>query len=172
MKRRPEDEAALFREAVRDVKPLDSRTPPSRPRRPGKRPSAPRRPASTGTSSSRLAAPLESGDSLRFARAGASRTLVRELRRGRLRPQAVLDLHGLPAARAERELRDFLTEAVAHGATCVRIVHGKGLHSGIEGPVLKNLVDATLRAFAQVRAFASAREADGGVGAVNVLLER
>jgi DNA-nicking Smr family endonuclease len=58
------------------------------------------------------------------------------------------------------------------GYTCVRIVHGKGLRSGPNGPVLKQRVDQWLRRFEAVLAFVSARQADGGTGAVYVLLKK
>ena len=51
-------------------------------------------------------------------------------------------------------------------------VHGKGLHSESGVPVLKNLVDRLLRQRADVLAFASAPAAQGGHGAVLVLLNR
>jgi DNA-nicking Smr family endonuclease len=175
VKRRPDDEASLFRSSIGDVKRL-----PEKDRRVERRKPPPRRfagrpaptPADTSRGEAGTSTSLQAGDPLQFARSGTSRTLLRELRRGRFRPEDVLDLHGLSAARAERALRDFLGEALAHGARCVRIVHGKGLHSGSDGPVLKNLVDATLRGTAGVRAFASARPEDGGLGAVNVLFDR
>jgi DNA-nicking Smr family endonuclease len=53
---------------------------------------------------------------------------------------------------------------------CIRIVHGKGLRSGPRGPVLKNAVNVVLRRTDAVVAFCSARQVDGGTGAVYVLL--
>jgi DNA-nicking Smr family endonuclease len=53
---------------------------------------------------------------------------------------------------------------------CVRIVHGKGLNSGTGVPVMKNLVDRVLRQRGDVIAFHSAPAAQGGTGAVLVLL--
>jgi DNA-nicking Smr family endonuclease len=55
-------------------------------------------------------------------------------------------------------------------ARCLRIVHGKGLRSGASGPVLRQLVNGVLRRTAQVLAFTSARQVDGGTGALYVLL--
>jgi len=49
-------------------------------------------------------------------------------------------------------------------------VHGKGRRSRQPGPVLKGLVDHWLRQRDDVLAFCSARPADGGTGAVYVLL--
>jgi DNA-nicking Smr family endonuclease len=54
----------------------------------------------------------------------------------------------------------------------VRVVHGKGLNSKDQAPVLKNLVDRLLRQRGDVLAFRSARAGDGGIGAVLVLLRR
>jgi DNA-nicking Smr family endonuclease len=175
VKRPTDEEAALFREWVREVKRLpagkraserERNVPPSRLRVPLRsRPDAARPGDEPGAPS------LATGDALRFARSGVSRRELRELRRGRLRAQAVLDLHGLTVARADLALSDFLGQARERGLTRIRIVHGKGLHSGADGPVLKNLVDAALRGTRTVRAFASALPAHGGAGAVNVLLE-
>ncbi len=54
----------------------------------------------------------------------------------------------------------------------MKIIHGKGLRSGAEGPILKRLVDGMLRQRADVLAFASAKPAKGGTGAVIVLLRQ
>ena len=67
-------------------------------------------------------------------------------------------------------LNDFLAESIFAGQRVLRIVHGKGLRSGHRGPVLKQLVNATLQRIGAVLAFASAREVDGGTGASLVLL--
>ena len=72
-------------------------------------------------------------------------------------------------------MRAFLHDARQHGVGCVRIVHGKGLHGAASiasggQPVLKNLVDRMLRHRADVLAFHSAPPAQGGTGAVLVLL--
>jgi DNA-nicking Smr family endonuclease len=53
---------------------------------------------------------------------------------------------------------------------CVKIIHGKGLRSRAQGPVLKRLVDGLLRRRGDVLAFASAPPAEGGTGAVVVLM--
>jgi DNA-nicking Smr family endonuclease len=76
------------------------------------------------------------------------------------------------AAAAQSSIVDFLAEARREGWRCVRIVHGKGLRSRAAGPVLKALTDRLLRRRDDVIAFASARPALGGTGAVVVLLKR
>jgi DNA-nicking Smr family endonuclease len=121
-----------------------------------------------------LASPLdpvqESGDALLFRRAGVSEQVFRRLRRGQYRVEAEIDLHGLTAQHAQAALRDFLGECLQHRARVVRVIHGKGLRSGNRGPVLKLLVSSYLHRVGNVLAFASAREVDGGSGAILVLL--
>ena len=74
------------------------------------------------------------------------------------------------AAVARAVIKEFLDENKRRGQLCVKIIHGKGLRSRAEGPVLKRMVDGMLRQRADVLAFASARPAEGGTGAVIVLL--
>lgn len=113
---------------------------------------------------------IETGEELAFRRPGVQESVLRRLRRGEYRVEAEVDLHGLTAAEAKAELRAFLAEAIARQLRCVRIVHGKGLRSGQRGPVLKQTVNALLRRVGAVAAFSSARQVDGGTGAVYVLL--
>lgn len=112
----------------------------------------------------------EAGDALFFRRPVVSERIFRQLRRGLYRIDAEVDLHGMTAAMVEPVLRDFLGEAIRHRARVVRVVHGKGLRSGNRGPVLKLVASSYLQRVEQVLAFASAREVDGGSGAILVLL--
>lgn len=59
----------------------------------------------------------------------------KDLRRGRTRPERVLDLHGQRVHEAHVALRRFLAEAQADGVRCVAVVTGKG--STPEGGVLR-----------------------------------
>ena len=115
---------------------------------------------------------LEAGDALRHRRDDVPQRVLARLSRGEYAAQEELDLHGLPARTAETLLREFLRDCRAHGVGCVRIVHGKGRNSEERLPVLKNLVDRVLRQRADVLAFHSPPPAQGGTGAVLVLLER
>ena len=105
-----------------------------------------------------------------FPVVGVQPAVGRRLRRGEYRVEREIDLHGLTVAEAKQALRGFLIEALERGVRCVRIVHGKGLRSGHRGPVLKATVSAVLRRSGAVLAYVSARPADGGTGAVYVLL--
>ena len=115
---------------------------------------------------------LESGDALSFRRDNVPSRVLQRLRRGDYAAQEELDLHHSGAVEAEAMLRAFLKDAKRAGLGCIRIVHGKGLHSDSGIPVLKNLVDRVLRQRADVLAFHSAPPAQGGHGAVLVLLLR
>jgi len=65
-----------------------------------------------------------------------------------------------------------LNHCQLHQAKCVRIIHGKGLSSKNNEPVLKQLVRNWLIQRPDVLAFVPAQPAEGGSGAVIVLLKR
>jgi DNA-nicking Smr family endonuclease len=113
---------------------------------------------------------LESGEELAFVRRGYSPALLRKLRRGHWVVEASLDLHGLNRAQAAEAVREFLRDSRAQRLGCVRIVHGKGLRSRNREPVLKAKVYHWLKLREEVLAFCQAPAADGGAGAVLVLL--
>ena len=117
-------------------------------------------------------AAIEVGEEISYLKAGLSPKLLRQLKRGHFSIADEIDLHQMTAAVARTATKDFLDDAKRHGRLCVKIIHGKGLRSRSEGPVLKRMVDGMLRQRADVLAFASARPAEGGTGAVIVLLRR
>jgi DNA-nicking Smr family endonuclease len=107
--------------------------------------------------------------------AGLDMQVVRKLRKGEFSVQAHLDLHGLLKEEAKLELAAFLAGARQSGKRCVLVVHGRGLHSKDQVPVLKEALKrwmATDRFARHVLAFATARPHDGGGGAVYVLLRK
>ena len=113
---------------------------------------------------------LATGDDLYFRRPHIPETVLMKLRRGHFAVEAEIDLHGMTGAEAKAALREFVTEAVNRRMSCVRIIHGKGRRSGPRGPVLKNVVNQWLQRIDRIEAFGSARQVDGGSGAVYVLL--
>ncbi len=113
-----------------------------------------------------------SGDYLSYYQTSVGGRTFRRLARGKYSVQAECDLHGLNVADARETLQGFIEDCLRRGHTCVRVVHGKGRGSGHGGPVLKRKVDGWLRQWDKVLAFVSARQADGGTGAVYVLLKR
>lgn len=185
----PEEDVALFRDAMRDVRPIKpsgqtsgQERPPHRRVRSRERIARAERAALLRESAQGAATlepsagtdlyELQPGDELAFRRGGLSERVLRRLRRGQYHIDAELDLHGSTLAQALPRLQAFLREARSRGLICVRIIHGKGLRSGQRGPVLKNSVNAQLRHTEGVLAFASARPPAGGTGATLVLLAR
>lgn len=117
---------------------------------------------------------IDDGKRVEGRRLDAPPALVRELRRGRLPIDGRLDLHGLGAADAREKLLEFLRAQRTRGERCVLVIHGKGDHS-VAGGVLRGEISAWLsqgRAREHVAAFATARDDDGGEGAVYVALRR
>ncbi len=113
---------------------------------------------------------LETDDSLSFCRPQVGPDVPRKLRRGHWSLQAEIDLHGMTRDAAREALTLFLAEACKRGLRCVRVVHGKGIGSPGRVPVLKSKVRAWLVQSDCVLAFVHAPPAQGGHGAVLVLL--
>ncbi len=115
---------------------------------------------------------FESGDELKFLRAGYSTRLIKKLRRGDYAIQDELDLHGLVAKEAKQETHAFINECARDNVRAIRIVHGKGRNSAGRRPVLKNMLLGWLRKNQYVIAVCSTPANDGGTGAVYVLLNK
>jgi DNA-nicking Smr family endonuclease len=114
---------------------------------------------------------LESGVELSYLREGVSRLVLRRLRRGHWVVQDGLDLHGMNRVEAGAQVAHFVRASAARGLRCVRIVHGKGLGSKNREPVLKGKLRAWLAPRDEVLAFCQAPPAEGGSGALLVLLK-
>jgi DNA-nicking Smr family endonuclease len=106
---------------------------------------------------------------------GIDRAVLKKLVTGKIAIAAKLDLHGQSRKEALRALERFVSSAAGTGARALLIVHGRGLHSGDEGPALRDTVrDFLVRsAFAaKLLAAASAPPSLGGVGATVIWLRR
>jgi len=114
----------------------------------------------------------ENGEELLFIRSGIQRRSFRKLRRGEYSIEHELDLHGLTVPQAREALIQFLRVVRFRGFRCVRVVHGKGLRSPGKKPVLKEKVFHWLKQRDEVLALCSARSADGGTGAIYVILRK
>ncbi|BBB60384.1 hypothetical protein UNDKW_2111 [Undibacterium sp. KW1] len=114
---------------------------------------------------------LETDENLSYTRSGVGQDVVRKLRKGHWVIQAQLDLHGLRRDEARDSLGEFLRKCMRNGTRCVRIIHGKGLGSVNKEPVLKQKVRNWLIQKDEVLAFSQATAADGGSGALIVLLK-
>ena len=170
-----DDDAAVWERLTRGVKAYE---PELLPVRPAKSPKAkseqPRRakvtpsvrPLSAGKKASQPI-DLRSGE-----KAGIDGATRRRLAQGQISIEARLDLHGLTASQAERRLARFVDEAARTGVRCMLVITGKGS----EGKgVLRRLVPLWLKTpplSGQVLAISQARQADGGGGALYVMLRR
>jgi len=115
---------------------------------------------------------LETGEHLSFTRDGVQKGVLRKLKSGQYSVQGEIDLHGLTLKQARTELSEFLSYAIDNRRLCVRIIHGKGRKQADKQPRLKPAVNAWLQSHKSVLAFCSAREMEGGTGAVVVLLRK
>ncbi len=102
-----------------------------------------------------------------------SAAIAKKLHEGRFAVQEFIDLHGYTVDEAETQIDGFLRDARIHGLHCVKIIHGRGLKSP-QGPVLKEALIGWLsgRHRKNIISFVTARQCDGGLGALYVLLSR
>ncbi len=99
--------------------------------------------------------------------------LIAKLHEGHISVQAFIDLHGCTVPEAEQELESFFEESFKKGLRCVKIIHGRGLRS-TKGARIKNSVVKRLSGHFRmdIIAFVTARQCDGGLGALYVLLRK
>ena len=166
-----EDDLNLFREAMSDVTRLEQDKISSY-RKPGqikKRPQQTNQNIEDTLSDDFIP---ECGEYLEFMRPGIQKSLLKQIRNGRLPVEDRLDLHGYTRDKARKTLLEFVMQSQMQGLKLVCVVHGKGYNSEDGRPVLKAMVNKWLQNISQVMAFTSAQPADGGTGAVYVLLKR
>jgi DNA-nicking Smr family endonuclease len=95
----------------------------------------------------------------------------RDLRRGRIRPERSIDLHGRRAQEAHGAVRAFLADAYADGLRCVAVITGRG--SSTEGGVLRRELPHWLNAPDLRRILlGAAHPHSANTGAVHLLLRR
>ncbi|HEY4393276.1 MAG TPA: Smr/MutS family protein [Polyangia bacterium] len=177
MPRGDDEETRAFAEAMRDARKLEGpgRVPVTR--APGPAPRRAPAPASTrATESATTLLVVEEVGELWSARAsGIDRRFARKLAAGKVEVEARVDLHGRTRAESARTLERFLAAARAAGRRCLLVIHGRGLHSGHDGPALREAVRRELTEGAQaahVLACASAPPTLGGGGATLIWLRR
>ncbi len=171
-----EEERELFRDRLRDIRPLRHDKVALRPPKPPAEPRQTRLDEAEVLHTLRQA-PLDlvehrTGDEVVYAQAGIDHATLRRLRRGQYSVEASLDLHGMREREAADALGQFLVHSQLQGRRCLRIVHGKGNRSPGREPVLLRMVHRRLRRHGEVLAFCSAPPRDGGIGAVYVLLRK
>ena len=114
--------------------------------------------------------PVAADARLEFHRPGLQLRQWQKLRKGQIPWVLAVDLHGVTRAQALGAVERLIRQAQEEQVNCVRVVHGKG--QGSEGLTIKAELDHWLRRHDQVLAFCSALPADGGAGALYVLLRR
>jgi DNA-nicking Smr family endonuclease len=165
----------LFAAAMGDVKPLAGR------KRAAAKAVIPR-PKDEGPlkpqERSRAALGMTSMPELALEDRNFDRDTARALGRGKLVPQASLDLHGMTLAAAERAVANFLDAAVTQDLRIILVVTGKGarLEGGrvLGGRIRAEFIGWLNRADnrSRVRGVRPAHPRHGGVGAFYVLLRR
>jgi DNA-nicking Smr family endonuclease len=166
-----EEDRAVWAAYAARVAPLKGRAMPASPAitvtPPPAPPSAPQPPAPVLLAARLPAMPIAVG----IAPAGLDAKRWTALRRGKLRPERTLDLHGKRAQEAHGAVRGFLSEAVADGVRCVAIVTGKG--STAEGGVLRRELPHWLNA-PELRGLllGAAHPHRANAGSVHLLLRR
>lgn len=114
---------------------------------------------------------IEANLPLAYLGHGHSPDILRKLRRSHWPLEAAIDLHGMVSDEARLYVASFISDCKQRGIRCVRIVHGKGLSSRNQAPVLKNKLRSWLMQLDVVIAYVAAKKEDGGDGAVIVLLK-
>lgn len=106
---------------------------------------------------------------------GLDLMLVGKLQAGQFSAEAHLDLHGLSSQQAFHSLVNFIRGAYMKDQRAVLVVPGRGLNSPSGFSVLRDKVQEWLTQEPLRRvvlAFCTARQTDGGAGALYVLLRR
>ena len=182
------EERALWQKVTRGTQPLH-RNPPAAPAPPDRpdRPPAPAKPAlapfrigaDPAAPGHDLSPPLAerlAGQPVRMDKRAFGR-----LRRGKLKPEARLDLHGMTLAEAHPALTGFILRAAAQGKRLVLVITGKGKRSPDDGPIparpglLRHQVPhwlATPPLAALILQVTPAHASHGGGGAYYVYLRR
>jgi DNA-nicking Smr family endonuclease len=112
------------------------------------------------------------GESVAVIKAGLQQQQFKKLKNGQISLEATIDLHGYRIEEARAALTVFLRRSQNRGLKCVRVVHGKGSHRVDADITIKSAVANWLTQLDNVMGFASCIPADGGTGAVYVLLKR
>ena len=101
------------------------------------------------------------------------------MKRGRLEPEARLDLHGMFADRAHRRLRQFLLQSHSQGRRLVLVITGKGRDAPGLAPERRGVLRTSLPTWlaqppldAIVLDYAPAHQRHGGGGAYYIYLRR
>ena len=168
------DERALFRQAMRGTTPLHKELTNAKANNdPGFHNTTTLHKQKTPQSAETATNPLRGkigldGDS--FYRAGVQRRTLQALKRGNLKIDDVIDLHGHDRRSALQRLSHFVTQSILNGCRCIRVITGKGRRSPGRESVIRKDTCHWLQQHPKVLAYCPAQPHDGGMGAFYVLL--
>jgi len=173
-----EEEAELWREITKNVKPLTLKNNPSQTSLSSSASSYPKK----YQHQQKLLIPNALMDSSPVKPAfqhgkapGLDRKTQTRMRRGQVRLDGRLDLHGMTRAEAYRVLLKFVETAYNEGRQSILVITGKGLTRDGEIGVLRRAVPAWLNEApmnAWIKGFDHAARQHGGEGALYVLIRR
>ena len=166
------DDFEVWRRLTRSVRPLPGRRAPpqARPRKPEKVPERPEPPTPSSCGPAPVPRPAPAGG-------GLDKRTARRIRRGALRIEARIDLHGYTREEACRRLTRFIAESQLAGRRLVLVVTGKGRRpeDGMSTGVIRRETPHWLARppnAARVLDTAPAQPRDGGDGALYVYLRK
>lgn len=111
-------------------------------------------------------------DLLEFKRSGIQHGVFKNLRLGKYKVEARLDLHRMTVETARLAVLQFIVDCIAHDIRCALITHGKGENRQPQPALLKSHVAHWLPQIDSVMAFSSAQKHHGGTGSTYLLLKK
>ncbi len=171
------EEAALWAETMAEIEPLSKQDQDQNQHQDQNTPTSGAEQAKPSPPSAGAAAPRAPSlpDLAPGRTPGLDKRTAQRLKRGQLKVEAKLDLHGLTQDEAHQELADFLISAQGAGKRCVLVVTGKGLTPRGESGVLRAMLPRWLNTpplRERVLALHGAQPRHGGSGAFYVMLKR
>ena len=103
---------------------------------------------------------------------GLQHSIIRKLRRGTIPVFKEIDMHGLKFQEAIRVLNESINHILETKTVCVLFIHGKGLGSINQTPIIKPLVKQFLSCHPRILAYTPAPKKLGGEGATLALIRR
>ncbi|MGI2855504.1 DNA endonuclease SmrA [Shewanella algae] len=111
-------------------------------------------------------------DMLSYKQQGIQEAVFKNLRLGKYKIAAELDIHAMSVRQARDYLLGFIQAQVALGHRCVLVIHGKGQNRKPFPGLIKSCVNFWLSQMDEVQAFHSAQREHGGYGALYVMLPK
>ncbi|MCX7120854.1 MAG: Smr/MutS family protein [Gammaproteobacteria bacterium] len=114
---------------------------------------------------------ITGSDIISYSKPGLQHKKFSQLKQGKMRAEATLDLHEHTADQTIKATESFLQHCHQHHLKNICIIHGKGNYASDNRPILKNLLNNYLRQHPLVIAFHSAKNNQGGTGALMVIIK-